>query len=141
VLGLEAIPAAAWWFAGLLAAGLLLPAVTGIQITLQNALVLLFPAWVALANSRARGFEASGQRMLTMFGTAIVLTICTLPAAISGGVATWLLAGLIGAPAMIIGAVIAAAWLVVEVWWATRFLGGLLDRLDPSTAGIEAPEQ
>jgi hypothetical protein len=140
VLGLEAIPAAAWWFAGLLAAGLLLPAVTGIQITLQNALVLLFPAWVALANSRARGFEASGQRMLTMIGSGIVLLVCLVPAAISGAVAAWLLAGLIGAPALVIGAAVAAGWLHVEVWWATRFLGGLLDRLDPSTAGIEAPE-
>ena len=141
VLGLESIPAAAWWFAGLLSAALVLPAITGIQLGLQNALVLLFPAWVALANSRARGFEASGQRMLTMFGTAIVLAVCLLPAAVSGGVAAWLLAGPIGAPALVVGAAVAAGWLYAEVWWATRFLGGLLDRLDPSTAGIEAPEE
>jgi hypothetical protein len=141
VLGLESIPPAAWWFAGLLSAALVLPAVTSIQLGLQNALVLLFPAWVALANSRARGFEASGQRMLTMLGTAIVLAVCLLPAAVSGGVAAWLLTGPIGAAALVVGAAVAAGWLYVEVWWATRYLGGLLDRLDPSTAGIEAPEE
>ena len=140
VLGLERVPEAPWWFAGLASAAIVLPAVTGIQLGLQNALVLVFPAWVALANSRARGFEASGQRMLTMFGSALALGICALPAAISGGVTTWLLVGSIGAPALVAGAIIAAAWLYVEVWFATRFLGGMFDRLDPSTAGIEAAE-
>ncbi len=139
-LGLERIPSVSWWFAALLGAALLLPALTGIQLTLQNGLVLLFPAWVSLAHSRARGFEASGQRMLTLFGSVIVLALCALPAAVSGAVAMWLLAGPMGAPAIVIGAAIAAGWLVIEVWWATQFLGRLLDRLDPSTAGIEAPE-
>ncbi len=139
-LGFESIPSVSWWFAALFGAALLLPALTGIQLTLQNAIVLMFPAWVALANSRARGFEASGQRMLTLFGSVIVLLICAIPAAASGAVAMWLLAGTIGAPAIVVGAAIAAAWLMFETWWATRFLGRLLDRLDPSTAGIEASE-
>lgn len=139
-LGLDAIPEAGWWFAGITAAAFILPAVTGIQLALQNAIVLLFPAWVALANTRARGFEASGQRMLTVLGSGLALALFTLPALASGGIAAWLLAGVIGAPSVVIGAVIAAGWLLAEVWWATRFLGGVFDRLDPSTAGIEAPE-
>src|SRR6185503_12242660 len=44
------------YFSG--AAGLLvLPAVTLAAVTLQNAMVVVFPAWVSLGNSRARGFE------------------------------------------------------------------------------------
>jgi hypothetical protein len=136
-LGLENVPAVGWVFATFLTGMLVLPAVTLAQIALQNAIILLFPAWVALGNSRARGFEASGQRMLTMFGSAAVLALVTLPAAITGGIATWLLAPPLGAASLFIGGTMAAAWIVAEVAVAARFMGRVLDRLDPSTAGIE----
>jgi len=42
---------------------------------------------------------------------------------------------------VIVGALIAAAWMVAEVAFACRLLGRVLDRLDPSTAGIEAQEE
>jgi hypothetical protein len=137
-LGVEEPPEFAWCLAGYGGALIVLPAVTLAQIALQNALVLVFPAWFALGNGRARGFEASGQRMLTLFGSAAVLGVCTLPALLSGGVAAWLLAGPIGAAAPVVGAVIAAAWIYAEVALATSYLGRVLDRLDPSNAGIEA---
>jgi ABC-2 type transport system permease protein len=140
-LGLEDIPAVGWVFASFLAGMLVLPAVTLAQVALQNAIVLLFPAWVALGNSRARGFEASGQRMLTMFGSAVALGVCTLPAALTGGLVTWLLAAPLGATALFLGGVVAAAWILAEVAVAARFMGGVLERLDPSTAGIEAQEE
>lgn len=140
-LGLENVPAVGWVFATFLAGMLVLPAVTLAQIALQNAIVLLFPAWVALGNSRARGFEASGQRMLTMFGSALALGICTLPAALSGGIVTWLLAAPLGASAVFLGGAVAAAWIVAEVAVAARFMGGVLERLDPSTAGIESRDE
>ena len=110
------------------------------QVTLQNAIVLLFPAWVELGNSRARGFEASGQRILTLFGSAIALGITVLPALLAGGLLTFLLAGPFGATALVLGAAVAAAWIVAEVAVAIRMLGKVLDRLDPSTAGIEASD-
>jgi membrane-bound serine protease (ClpP class) len=46
--------------------------------------------------------------------------------------------GTIGAAAPVVGAVIAAAWIYAEVALATSYLGRVLDRLDPSNAGIEA---
>lgn len=139
-LGFENVPAVGWILATFLAGILLLPVVTLAQIALQNAIILIFPAWVALGNSRARGFEASGQRMLTMFASAAVLGVCALPAVIAGGVMTWLLAGPLGATSLVVGAAVAAAWIVAEVAVAARYLGGVLERLDPSTAGIESRE-
>ncbi|MEO6463279.1 MAG: hypothetical protein ABIP29_09405, partial [Candidatus Eisenbacteria bacterium] len=137
-LGFEDVPAVGWVLATFLAALLLLPTLTLAQVALQNAIVLVFPAWVALGNSRARGFEASGQRMLTLFGSAAVLAVGTLPAVVTGGVVTWLLTEALGATSLVLGAVVATAWMVAEVAVVARYLGGVLDRLDPSTAGIEA---
>ena len=130
-----------WWaFAAGAAACLVLPGITLIAVTIQNALVIVFPAWVALGTSRARGFEASGQRILTLFGTMFALGLTSLPAAASGGLASWLLAPHVGPACLIPGAVIAGAWMIAEVMFACRLLGGLVDRLDPSTAGIESQD-
>ena len=129
-----------WLFAGAGAALVALPAVALVAVGLQNALVILFPAWVALGNSRARGFEASGQRILSMFGTVFALGVVGLPAALSFGALVWLLAPQVGPESLVIGAVVASAWMVAEVWLACRLLGKVVDRLDPSTAGIESED-
>jgi ABC-2 type transport system permease protein len=132
---------APWLFAAAGASLLVLPGLSLVAVALQNALVVVFPAWVQLGNSRTRGFEASGQRILTLFGTLITLGVVAIPAAASGGVAAWLLSPVIGPACLLVGAVIAAGWMVAEVAFGCRFLGRLLDRLDPSTAGIEAQEE
>jgi hypothetical protein len=149
-----------WIFGGLACALVVLPAFTLVAVALQNALVVLFPAWVQLGNSRARGFEASGQRILTLFGTLFTLTLVALPAVASGGVLAWVLAGALGPlcllPAGVVaaggvgrvllplclfpGGAVAAGWMVLEVVVGCRLLGRALDRIDPSTAGIEAQE-
>jgi hypothetical protein len=135
----EGIPVA-WLFAGAAAACLVLPPLTLVAVTVQNALVVMFPAWVSLGNSRVRGLEASGQRILTLFGTLAALTLSALPAAVSGGIAATLLAPSLGPACLFPGAVIAAGWMVAEVAFACRLLGTLFDRIDPSTAGIEVQE-
>jgi len=130
----------AWALGAFLCALVALPAFTLVAITLQNALVVLFPAWVQLGNSRARGFEASGQRILTLLGSTITLTLVTGPAVGIGGLLAWLLARPLGTLCLLPGGTVSATIMVVEVWIACRLLGKLLDRLDPSTAGIEAQE-
>ena len=139
-LGIEDVPAVGWVLASFFAGGLLLPALTLAQVTLQNAIVLIFPAWVELGNSRARGFEASGQRILTLIGSAVALAITVFPAVLAGGLMTFLLARPVGATSLVLGAAVAAAWIVAEVAVGIRLLGRVLDRLDPSTAGIEAKD-
>jgi hypothetical protein len=130
----------AWLYAGAGAGLLFLPGLTLVAVGLQNALVVMFPAWVQLGAGHARGFEASGQRILTLFGTMFALFLVAVPAAISGGVAAWLLAPHVGPACLPVGAAIAFAWMVGEVAFGCRLLGKVLDRLDPSTAGIEGED-
>jgi hypothetical protein len=130
----------AWWISIGVSAALVLPALSLASVALQNALVLLFPAWVSVGNSRARGFEASGQRLLTLFGTVVFLSLIGLPAAVAGGVLSWLLLAPLGALCLVPGALVASAWIVVEIAIACRALGKLFDKLDPSSAGIEPRE-
>src|SRR5262249_44618538 len=122
-----------WVYAIAAASLLVLPGIALASIALQNAMVILFPAWVALGTTRSRGFEASGQRILMLFGTLFVMTLIALPAAASGGAATWLLYAALGPMSLLIGGAIAGAWMVVETWVGCWFLGGVLDRIDPST--------
>jgi hypothetical protein len=129
-----------WWLAIAGAGIVVLPALSMASIVLQNALVLLFPAWVSLGNTRARGFEASGQRILTLFGTVFVLGVVALPAAAIGGLVAWALAAPLGPASLVGGAVVTGGTMVGEVMIACRLLGRMLDRLDPSTAGIEAQD-
>jgi hypothetical protein len=129
-----------WWLAIGVAAALVLPALSLASVALQNALVLMFPAWVSLGNSRARGFEASGQRILTLAGTIVFLGVVALPAAIAGGILSWLLSGPWGAWCLVPGALLASLWIVAEIALACRALGKLYDKLDPSSAGIEPRE-
>jgi len=131
---------APWALGVLVCAIVVLPAFTLVAIALQNGLVVLFPAWVQLGNSRARGFEASGQRILTLFGTLFTLAVVALPAVASGGLLARLLANSLGPLCLLPGGIVTAGWMVLEVWIACRLLGKVLDRLDPSTAGIEAQE-
>jgi hypothetical protein len=131
---------APWVLWALASALIVLPAFTLVATAVQNALVVLFPAWVQLGNSRARGFEASGQRILTLFGTTITLSLFALPAAVIGGFITWFLSRAMGPAALLPGGIAAAVCMVAEVLIGCRLLGKLLDRLDPSTAGIEAQE-
>ncbi len=131
---------APWIVGGFACAVVVLPAFALVAVTLQNGLVVLFPAWVQLGNSRARGFEASGQRILTLFGGMFVLAVVAVPAVASGGVLSWVLAHALGPWCLVPGGLVAAAWMALEVVVGCRLLGRVLDRIDPSTAGIEAQE-
>jgi hypothetical protein len=129
-----------WWVSIGVSAALVLPALSLASVALQNALVLLFPAWVSVGNSRARGFEASGQRLLTLTGTVVFLTVIGLPAGLAGGVLSWALSGPLGALCLVPGALLAALWIVITIAVACRAMGKLFDKLDPSSAGIEPRE-
>ncbi|MFP2932988.1 hypothetical protein ACLESO_49140 [Pyxidicoccus sp. 3LG] len=59
--GTEASRLGEWWWPGGVALAVLLPAVSLAGLFVQNAAVLLFPAWVpADSGERARGLEAMG---------------------------------------------------------------------------------
>jgi len=129
-----------WVYGGAACALIVLPAFTLVAVALQNALVVLFPAWVQLGNSRARGFEASGQRILVLIASLVTLAIVALPAVVSGGLLAWILANALGPWCLLPGGVVTAGWMGLEVVVGCRLLGRALDRIDPSTSGIEAQD-
>jgi len=145
VLVLLAMACAVWrggtwtetWVAGGLAALWVLPAVTLGGLFVQNAAVVLFPAWLPPDGERARGLEAMGQRLLTLVGTLVVLIVGLLPAAFVSAVVGFALYQLwdFGIWALPFAGMSAAAVLVGEVALGVMGLGRAFDQLDVSGEG------
>lgn len=116
----------------------LVPALVSAQLTIHNAVVLAFPGWATLGRHRARGFDAIGQRLITLGGTWFALIIALVPAAAAGAIVWFAFSRLVGAVAIIPGACAAAAVIAIEVALATEALGPLFERLDvTSVEGAE----
>ncbi len=121
-----------------LAALAVVPAFTGLLVTYQNAVVLLFPAWVAIGPDRATGVEAMGQRILVMVGGWLALLVGMLPGALLAAVVAGLLQA-VGVPlawGIAVGVVGGAAVVAVAILLAVTWLGRVFDRLDPAAAGL-----
>ena len=125
-----------WVAAGLGAMGLL-PAVTLGGLFVQNAAVVLFPAWLPPEGERARGLDALGQRLLTLVGTLVVLLVGMLPAAFLAAVVGFGLYQLLelGVWALPFAGFTAALVLVSEVALGVVGLGHAFDQLDVSVEG------
>jgi hypothetical protein len=110
------------------------PAVVLVLLLVQNAAVLLFPAWTTIGPDRATGFEAMGQRILVFVGTAFALVIAVLPATIVGS-AFAILVHTLGAGTgwtVAVWSVIGSVVLVFECYLGAMLLGPVLERLEPS---------
>jgi hypothetical protein len=115
-----------------------IPAVLLVLVLVQNAAVLLLPAWMATGQQRTAGLEAMGQRIVVMIGTMFALIIALVPASIVGGGA-FVVAGLVGGStpvAALLGAVFGSATVGAEGALAVNLLGGVFERFDPSAAGL-----
>src|SRR5262245_15910112 len=121
-----------WPFRISLAAGaaIVAPALVFAQLTIHNAVALMFPAWVPLGMGRPRGLDALGQRLIMLGGTWLLLIVAALPAAIAGGIVWFALRWAIGSAAIIPGAFVATAVGAIEVLLATEALGPAYDRID-----------
>jgi len=119
------------WRLGIAAAiAVMAPALVFAQLTIHNGVALMFPAWVALGNQRARGLDAMGQRLITLGGTWLLLILMTLPGAIVGAIVWFAFRALIGPGALLPGAIACALVVAVEVLVATEALGPLYERMD-----------
>jgi hypothetical protein len=122
----------------LIAALAVVPAFTGLLVTYQNAVVLLFPAWAAIGPDRATGVEAMGQRILVMVGGWLALLVGMLPGAVLAAVVAGVLQAM-GVPLVwgtAVGVVGGAATVGVTILLAVTWLGRVFDRLDPAAAGL-----
>lgn len=117
-------PAMRSWL--LVASPLVLAAVDGATLAIQNAAALLFPSWVRLGTHRASGIETLGQGILTTAGSLLVLVLAlVLPGVVAGAIALW--SG--DTPAMLaLAAVVGSGVLLWEVWWGVGRLGRVWER-------------
>ena len=112
------------------AIAILTPAVVFSQLTIHNAVALLFPAWVPLGNQRPRGLDAMGQRLIMLGGTWLLLVLSALPGALAGGIVWFALERFIGPAALVPAAVVCTVIVGVEVLLATEAIGPVYERLD-----------
>ena len=126
------------WLTGGLSALCVLPAVTLGGLFVQNAAVVLFPAWLPPEGERVRGIEALGQRLLTLAGTLVVLLVGLVPAAFVAAVVGFGLYQLLdlGWWALPFAGLTAAAVLGLEVALGVGALGHAFDQLDVSMEDI-----
>jgi hypothetical protein len=112
-------------------------AILGVLVVVQNAAVLLFPAWVSVGQGRAVGLEATGQRILMTAGSMVALVITLVPAIIVGGVggAAASAAGLRQWWALAVGMVAGSAVVALEAGLAAHLLGRVFDRMEPGAGG------
>ncbi|HYO60134.1 MAG TPA: ABC transporter permease, partial [Archangium sp.] len=132
-------PYVAMWVAAGLGAICVLPTVSLGGLFVQNAAVVLFPAWLPPEGERVRGLEALGQRLLTLAGTLVVMLVGMLPAALLAALVGFGLDRLLGFGvwALPFAGLVAAAVLVAEVALGVVGLGHAFDRLDVSREGTE----
>jgi hypothetical protein len=121
-----------------LAAIFVAPGMIILQLLAQNAIAVLWPSWVATGNTRARGIDVMGQRLIMMAGFLLVLVVAVLPAAIVAMVVRLAIYFLTGTSVIILPAAVAAIVLFAESFVASHAIGKVLERMDVSA--IDAPE-
>ncbi|NNB96924.1 ABC transporter permease [Corallococcus exiguus] len=109
-----------------------LPALGLAGLFVQNAAVVLLPAWIPADSERARGVEALGQRLLTLVGTLVVTFLGLLPAAVIALLVGYPLFTVMGRWAVPLAGLAAAGALFAEVALGVAVLGRAFERLDVS---------
>jgi ABC-2 type transport system permease protein len=108
--------------------------VCAMQLLIRNAVPVLFPAWAMRSKDEPRGFVATGQRLVTLAGNLLVLTVCLIPAAIVFLPSLWVAHAYFGGNAAFVGiaAMPAVAVIAAEVWFGVKALGAQFDLIDVS---------
>ncbi|NOK12221.1 putative ABC exporter domain-containing protein [Corallococcus exercitus] len=109
-----------------------LPALGLAGLFVQNAAVVLLPAWIPADAERARGVEALGQRLLTLVGTLVVTFLGLLPAGVVALLVGYPLFTVMGRWAVPLAGLVAAGALFAEVALGVAVLGRAFERLDVS---------
>jgi hypothetical protein len=114
-------------------AALIAPMLNLITLQIPNASVLLFPAWFQAGKAGAQGIEATGQRIIFMFGQLLIFLLALVPAAIVFALVFFLLKIWLDL-AIALPAASAAAALVLAAEGALGLLvlGRLFERFDVS---------
>jgi hypothetical protein len=112
------------------AAVVLAPALVAAQLTVHNAVAVLFPAWIPSGSQRARGLDAMGQRLVLLAGVILALVVMIGPGAIAGGILTFAFYRVVGPVSIVPAAAVCVAIVAVEIAILTEMLGAAYDRID-----------
>jgi ABC-2 type transport system permease protein len=113
---------------------LLAPPVCALQLLVQNAVVLAFPAWVQTVGNRAeRGLDVLGQRIIFLAGQLLIAALGLLPAVLGAAllflVTQWVAGPVVAATISFLGVL---GILGAEVWIGVRLIGAQFERFDLS---------
>jgi hypothetical protein len=130
--GSEALPFSARIGAGL-GLAVIAPALNFISLLIPNAAVLLFPSWFQSGKDAPTGIEATGQRLIFVFGQLLVMAVALLAPA---GIALLIIyfgKTIFGfAGAISVAAILASAILIIEGSIGLILLGKVFERFDLS---------
>ena len=120
---------------GALAIAVWVPFFTALQLVIQNAIALIFPAWVqTVSNHGEHGLDVMGQRLLFLAAQFLLLVLGMLPAAVAALVTFFVVNWLGGPiPAGLVAWLVVLTVLSVEIWAGVRWLGERFARLDLSS--------
>ena len=103
------------------------------MLQIPNGAVLLFPAWFQASRDGAHGIEATGQRLIFMFGQLFAVIIALIPAAGFFIGVFFVLRMFLGISLVIPAASFVAAFVLgLEAALGLILLGWLFERLDLS---------
>jgi hypothetical protein len=124
------------FLAAIAGVAIFVPPLIACGLLLQNILALTFPSIVAeRKGDPARGFEASGRRMVMLLATLAILALVLLPAGTAAAISALTLHALVGPLLPIFmgaaGGVVAAIEAYVALWFASR----AFDRFDVAELG------
>ena len=114
----------------------MVPMLNLITLQIPNAAVLLFPAWFQVGKDGPQGIEATGQRILFVFGSLLAFVVVLIPAAVVFSVCFVVVKLFAGwAIAMPVASVTAALALAGEAALGIVLLGWLFERFDVTGEG------
>jgi hypothetical protein len=111
-----------------------LPAVNGLGLLIQNAAAVLLPSWVHLGAGRPGGVEALGQNMLALMAHLLVLGVALLLPAAVAGLLAFTLRPVMGWWAAVPSGSAALVVIGLETAVAIGWLGRMFERTDPVSA-------
>ena len=112
------------------AAMVLVPGLVLLQVTLHNALALMFPAWAQIGATRTAGVEHMGQRLVLVYGGLFAVLIAILPAAVIVLVVGFAIRQVTRFVPLVPLALLALGVLLVEAGAAIELLGRRFDNMD-----------
>jgi len=120
---------------GALAIAVWVPFFIALQLVIQNAIALIFPAWVqTVSNHGEHGLDVMGQRLLFLAAQFLLLVLGMLPAAVAALVTFFVVNWLGGPiPAGLVAWLVVLTVLSVEIWAGVRWLGERFARFDLSS--------